>query len=100
MKSRAHLTGVLTLGILLTSIAAADECQLTTSEPYLAAAGHYLVIDCGIAVVGPECDGPAFDALGIWWVYEEANGVAGLQRNDDIYDDTCGGLYPSDKIVL
>jgi hypothetical protein len=34
------------------------------------------------------------------WVYEESNGIDGLQRGDEIVDDTCHGMIASDTIVL
>ena len=34
------------------------------------------------------------------WVYEETNGITGLQRGDDIVDDTCHGQIESDAIVF
>jgi hypothetical protein len=33
------------------------------------------------------------------WVYRESNGMPGLQRSDDVRDDTCGGAYASDSLV-
>ena len=34
------------------------------------------------------------------WVYEESNGRAGLQRNDDFAGDRTCGLFPADTIVV
>ena len=35
------------------------------------------------------------------WIYEETNGIPGLQRGDSMKDDTFGGLcYAPDDIVL
>lgn len=41
----------------------------------------------------PEC-GPLI------WVYQESNGVPGLQRGDEIVDDTCHGEIEADTIVF
>lgn len=35
-----------------------------------------------------------------FWIYEETNGVEGLQRDDDVVDDTCHGAVPGDTIVF
>jgi hypothetical protein len=37
---------------------------------------------------------------GTLWVYEESNGVDGLQRGDEVVDDTCGGRFPGDTIIF
>ncbi len=34
------------------------------------------------------------------WVYEESNGIAGLQRGDEVVDDTCHGLIDADEIIF
>ena len=34
------------------------------------------------------------------YIYEEANGIAGLQRADEVVDDTCHGLIPGDTILF
>ncbi|HUR70234.1 MAG TPA: hypothetical protein VM370_13400 [Candidatus Thermoplasmatota archaeon] len=41
----------------------------------------------------PEC-------IGYLYVYEESNGIEGLQRQDEVHDDTCGGAIPGDRIVF
>lgn len=33
------------------------------------------------------------------WIYQESNGIAGLQRSDEVHDDTCGGMIEADTIV-
>jgi len=33
------------------------------------------------------------------WIYEESNEIAGLQRDDYMVDDTCGGAVASDALV-
>lgn len=34
-----------------------------------------------------------------YWVYQESNAIDGLQRNDDVKDDTCRGQIESDTII-
>lgn len=34
------------------------------------------------------------------WIYAESNGMAGLQRADEVVDDTCGGPIPADRMVF
>lgn len=38
--------------------------------------------------------------FGSWWVYEESNGLDGLQREDEVIDDTCHGMIEPDTLVL
>lgn len=33
------------------------------------------------------------------WIYYEANGIPGLQRNDSVIDDTCHGMIDGDMFV-
>lgn len=35
-----------------------------------------------------------------FWVYQESNGIDGLQRGDEVVDNTCHGLLPADTIVF
>jgi hypothetical protein len=73
---------------------AAAECG-TTSDPEVTldtlVAGTYY-IDADI------CSGPA--CIGSVWVYQESNGKPGLQRGDEVHDDTCGGLTQADTIIF
>lgn len=34
------------------------------------------------------------------WVYQESNGIEGLQRGDPVRNDTCHGTIRADSIVL
>lgn len=87
---------VLLVPLLLSLPAAgAEECALTTSTTDGSqvvvdtttndAVVHYLAID----LCQPDC----FFSI---WPYREYNGVPGLQRADEMRDDTCGGLYEGD----
>lgn len=41
----------------------------------------------------PEC---VFDL----WIYQETNGIAGLQREDVYRDDTCHGMVAGDTVIF
>lgn len=81
---------------LMTS-AQGEGCHLTTSQadvdtgPLTGPAGvrHYLVDDCFISSCSPPFSNVHVD--GTFYIYEESNGIDGLQRADEIADDTCGG---------
>jgi hypothetical protein len=34
------------------------------------------------------------------WSYEEAHCTNGLQRSDEVADDTCGGAIPGDTPII
>lgn len=34
------------------------------------------------------------------WYYEESNDIPGLQRGDEVVDDTCHGMIQSDSILF
>lgn len=38
--------------------------------------------------------------LGVWFVYEESNGIDGLQRGDEAVDNTCHGMIAPDTIRI
>lgn len=83
--------------------ALAEHCEgYTTSEPYLvcgdvcagsaaAAGGHYVFVE------GGDCPSGCIYSL---WVYEESNGLAGLQRGDEMHDDTCHESVAPDRIAF
>lgn len=77
--------------ILLVAPAHAQECTPTTSAaPEVDVAGerYYLIVDPSLC---PGCP------VGVHViVYEETNGIAGLQRQDERHDDTCKGLIRPD----
>jgi len=51
---------------------------------------YYVVLDvCWLEACG-----------GSFWIYEETNGIDGLQRNDEFLGDTTCGHFPADTIVL
>lgn len=42
---------------------------------------------------------PSICCLVTLWVYEESNDIDGLQRDDDVRDDTCRGTIAPDTLV-
>jgi hypothetical protein len=84
------------LALLLLAPAAAQGCQMTSSNPE---------VDTGLPVDGAprfyvDNDLCHFCLFSIW-VYQESNGIDGLQRGDEVVDDTCGGAAgASDTIVF
>lgn len=70
--------------------AKADDCgTYSTSAPEISLLGYYEDTD----FCQPDC-GPYF------WIYEESNGIAGLQRGDEVVDDTCHGMIQPDTILF
>lgn len=81
--------GAVLLAFSLTFTASAGGCTPGKSEPTLAVGAYYVVND----VCQPSC---AFAV----WIYEETNGIQGLQRHDAGKDDTCGGFIEPDSMVI
>lgn len=55
----------------------------------------------GAAVYYVDPDG-FYSSTHMWsiWVYEESNGIPGLQREDEVVDDTCHGQIRGDTIIF
>lgn len=71
--------------------ATAGGCEGTTSPAEVAAGGFYVDFNNCLGV----------DCLTTVWIYEESNEIAGLQRADEVVDDTCGGAAgPGDTIIF
>lgn len=67
----------------------AEHCTTYTSaQPEVDAAGYYVDND------------PCFGCIFSIWIYQESNGIPGLQRGDEVYDDTCHGMVSPDTIVM
>ena len=70
----------------------AQECTPTTSSPEVdtgeTGAGRYYA-DNDVVIGGFS-----------FWIYQESNGIDGLQRGDEVFDDTCGGAIESDTIIF
>lgn len=82
---------VLPLAILLALSlpAQAAHCETWSTTPAeIDAGGYYVELD-----TCPMC---IFSV----WIYEESNGIEGLQRGDEIVDDTCHGMIRADTIVF
>jgi hypothetical protein len=83
--------------ILPTSLA--DDCAMTTQSPDVdtdplgLGAGPRFYVEDGTE----QC---AFTGLCLFsiWIYEGTNGVDGLQRQDEVRDDTCGGRFVGDTV--
>lgn len=77
-------TIVLTIAAISIALPAglADPCKVSTSKSTLEHGKYYLV--AGLTSI---------------WVYEESNGMKGLQRGDVLKDDTCQGQVKSDDLV-
>jgi hypothetical protein len=73
---------------ILASGGLAQGCSMTTSAPEVDAFGFYVDND-----LCQEC-------ISSVWIYQESNLIDGLQRGDEVVDDTCGGVFPSDRIVF
>lgn len=91
---RAKLLLILLACLPLALPAVADHCEgYQTSSPEAdtgtTAAGRYYV----------DVDISQFDPLALW-VYEESNGIDGLQREDEIVDDTCHAGIRGDTIIF
>ncbi len=79
--------GALALVLTFVTPAIGEACTPTTSEPEFDVAGFYVDND----VCQPNC-------LFSIWIYQESNGIEGLQRGDEVVDDTCGGMIESDTV--
>jgi hypothetical protein len=84
-----HANALVMLVIIAWSgTAAADECiPLGSADLQI---GTFYV---DAALCQPICTGDLV-------IYEESNGMQGLQRHDDHEDWTCGGMIPHDRQVL
>jgi hypothetical protein len=81
------------VGIALAMGAAgADHCETwSTSKPDTTSSDGRYYVDNDMCQ--PEC-------IFSIWLYEESNGYDGLQRGDEVVDDTCHGMIDSDTIIF
>lgn len=88
---RIHLLAVIIALAIAVPAAAEEGCELTGPTPDVSSpTGHY--VDASFCQ--PDC-------LVSLVVYEESNGVEGLQRQDRAVDDTCGGKAgEGDTLIL
>ena len=83
--------------VLLTLALSADaqHCVSYSTSAAIAIGENHVVEDCWL--------GGAFGCYEYplsLWVYEESNGIDGLQRADEMVDDTCHGSIAGDQIVF
>lgn len=103
----------LAFALALAVPAAAEGCVPTTSDADvilvtpagklywddILSCSEYWMESCWVGACLPTTDVCYGSALMYSWIYQESNGIYGLQRSDDMVDDTCGGLIPADTIV-
>ena len=71
-------------------------CEPTSSNPEITTPGCGVSDDACFYVDNDLCQPCMFSI----WIYQESNGIPGLQRGDEVVDDTCGGAIQSDTIVF
>ncbi len=96
--------------VALTLPTIAEGCVPTTTTPRICALGgalpdlcasgdisgtYYVDVDCSFFWTGP---GP--ECILSLWIYEESNGRPGLQRWDEVVDNTCGAIIDGDTIIF
>lgn len=75
--------------VAILPMGSAEECEPGGPTPDAAFAGYYLEADaCGAGCVAST------------WLYEESNGLPGLQRRDAAMDHTCAGMQAPDTLVV
>lgn len=92
------LTATLAL-LMLAPLALAEECVPTTTTGAIAVGDYYVYDACA------DMTGEGTMECGWWgpwvvWIYEESNGIAGLQRADELRDDTCHGEIAGDTVIF
>lgn len=103
--SLSILTGLLAALTLIVP-AGADDCVPSTFDPTfdtadVAGTGVGAPADvAGRYYVDAFVCPPTAKCMNVIWVYQEANGIDGLQRQDEIVDNTCNGQIPGDTIVF
>lgn len=81
----------LAVAVLAFGSVAASACEPTTSRATATAGPFYIINElCPLSL----------DCIGAFWIYAESNGIEGLQRQDEIQDDTCEGQIAGDTIIL
>lgn len=102
---RAVVLVALVAAVVLFAPAVAQTCQVTTSPADVriddlrvagATLGSGEANSWTFYVVNELCQPSCVFST---WIYQESNGIDGLQRQDEDHDDTCGGEYVGDVIV-
>jgi hypothetical protein len=90
---------LLSFALVLAAPALAEECTPSSSSP------EFTTATCAVDgapcyyVDNDTCGGGGMCIFSIW-VYEESNGIPGLQRGDEVVDNTCNNAIAADTIVL
>lgn len=88
------------LALALAAPAFASACVMTTTEADFDSDPLGLGLTIRYYVDNDDCNATGLCVFSIW-IYKEANGVDGLQRQDEVVDDTCSGAAgPGDAIIL
>lgn len=88
------------LALALAAPAFAGACVMTTTQADLDTDPLGLGVGPRYYVDNDDC---TFTGLCIFsiWIYKESNGIDGLQRQDEVVDDTCGGTAgPGDSVIF
>lgn len=86
----------LLLALALVGTGAADHCESwssTEADAQTCEAGASPCYYVSIDFCQPDCHI-------LVWVYEESNGLEGLQRGDEVVDDTCHEMVRPDTIIF
>ena len=92
------------IALAMLPLGGAADCEPITSrwmlcDPHLGCVSNE-VVEHHYAVV----DRPPWNTIDLCttqvWVYEETNGIDGLQRSDDSVGDQTCGLHPADRVVF
>ena len=89
---------VLSVVLALASPVGAEHCtgpQQSEHELTTCVAGMFPCYYVDNDACSPEC-GPGLNV----WIYEESNGWPGLQRGDEVDDDTCHGMIEPDTVIF
>lgn len=85
MKWEAIVVGLVSM--LSIATAAGEDCQFGF-QPDLSFEGYYVDAD----MCAPSC------VVSVW-VYEESNGIEGIQRDDPGRSDICEGIVPDSLVI-
>ena len=85
-----------TLALALAMPAGAEHCTTyETADPEVDVAGQYYFDDDCVAILLCQVE-----IIFSFWIYEESNGIPGLQRGDEVQDQTCHRMIQPDRIIF
>jgi hypothetical protein len=102
---RPLLLTVCALALSIPSVSLAEGCTPSSSYPELDT-GDPLHSGAGTGRAAPRLYGdadlctPYYTCADTFWVYLESNGMDGLQRDDELIDDTCDGQIDGDTLIF